>query len=59
VDAGRRVALAVGIGDGVIDPPAPAEEIEWEDQILLADVGGAEALLAQVEWFRSALPGAA
>lgn len=59
VGVARRVVAAIGIGDGVGLPPAPLEELPAEDRMLMSELGGAAALLTQIDWFQGALAAAA
>ena len=51
-----QISWRLGIGDGVQIPGGEEDEaLTAEDEWVLSQIGGADALHARVEWFRSAL----
>ena len=50
-----QISWRMGIGDGVQQRAADDESLTAEDEWVLSQIGGADALHARVEWFRSAV----
>ncbi len=51
-----QIAWRLGIGDGVLIPGGDEDEsLTAEDEWVLSQIGGPDALHARVEWFRSAM----
>lgn len=58
----RWLALRVGIGDGLCDAevfPEAKLELRREEKMLLSAIGGEDALLNRIEWFRHSISGSA
>ena len=50
----RELAASLGIGDGVLPPPPPAPESGAASLPIIAELGGEEAVLHRVDWYREA-----
>ena len=53
--AARALARDLGIGDGVLEAPAPSLDFRADDAAPLRLVGGPAVLQRRIEWFRAAL----
>ncbi|MBM3139421.1 MAG: HDOD domain-containing protein [Chloroflexi bacterium] len=60
----RRIAAALGIGDGVVaarlpdDGEVTSANLPPDDRALLKRMGGGEAVIKQIDWYSGAISGA-
>jgi len=59
VRSGRRVASALGIGDGLVPGREAAFTLDSPEAALVASLGGASALFARIDWYQGSVRAAA